>query len=94
MSSCAAAGLNSLAPAIACLTSWLWDGWVVWFQGAVGAYWTLRMLSVIEVVLGAPELDELAELAGFSAAFGSVPVPPKKDWYQPSSVLAPIAPAT
>ncbi|HXQ15454.1 MAG TPA: hypothetical protein VN814_12605 [Caulobacteraceae bacterium] len=64
------------------------------FQGAVGAYWTLRMLSVIDVVLGVLELDALFEFDEFRAAFGSVPVPPKKDWYQLRSVLAPMAPAT
>ena len=63
-----------------------------WFHGAVGAYCTLRMLSVIEVVLAA--FDEFDEFDEFRAAFGSVPVPPKKDWYQPRSVLAPIDPTT
>jgi hypothetical protein len=80
---------------MACWTSWLWEGWVVSFQGAVGAYWTLRILSTIEVLLEAlDELDELDELGEFRAAFGSVPVPPKKDWYQLRSVLAPIDPTT
>jgi hypothetical protein len=63
------------------------------FQGAVGAYWTLRILSTIGFVSEELELDVLVE-AEFRAAFGSVPVPPKKDWYQLRSVLAPMAPAT
>jgi len=46
------------------------------FQGAVGAYWTLRMLSTIGFALALLELDVLAEFAAFSSAFGSVPVPP------------------
>src|SRR5580704_6734592 len=94
MSSCAALGLNRLAPPSAFFTSWLWVGWLLSCQGAVGAYWVLRMLSVIEVVSGVLELDELDASAGFMAALGSVPFPPKKDWYQPRSVLELIAPAT
>jgi hypothetical protein len=50
------------------------------------------MLSVIEVVLAA--FEEFDEFDEFSAAFGSVPVPPKKDWYQLRSVLDPIEPTT
>jgi hypothetical protein len=76
MSSWAAAGLNRLAPLMACFTSWLWLGMLLSFQGAVGAYWTLRMLSTIGFALALLELDVLAEFAAFSSAFGSVPVPP------------------
>src|SRR5579862_7638306 len=94
MSSWAAAGLNRLAPPSACFTSWLWLGWLVSFQGAVGAYLTARMLSTIELLDELDELEELAEFDAFRDAFGSVPVPPKKDWYHPRSVLAPMDPTT
>jgi hypothetical protein len=63
---------------MACFTSWLWLGRVLSFHGAVGAYWTLRMSSTIGLLLEELELEleALDELAAFSSAFGSVPVPP------------------
>jgi hypothetical protein len=63
---------------MACLTSWLWVGRLLSFQGAVGAYWTLRMLSTIGLELEEfeLELEALDALEAFSSAFGSVPVPP------------------
>jgi hypothetical protein len=53
------------------------------------------MLSTIELLLEElEELEELDELDAFRAAFGSVPVPPKKDWYHPSSTLELTLPTT
>jgi len=66
---------------MACFTRWLWLGRWLSFHGAVGAYWTLRILSVIEVVL-----DALLE--------PDVLFVPKKDWNNPTATLAPMAPAT
>src|SRR6185312_738486 len=81
MSSWAADGLKNLAPPIAALISWVWLGWACAFQGAVGAYWTAGALEV--------SWDSGLELfvEEFRAALGSVPLPPQKDWYQPSRTL-------
>src|SRR5580698_6512381 len=97
MSICAVLGLNRLAPLSAFATDWFCEGWLDSFHGAVGAYWTESMLSTMG--LESAELEEVElevdeELDAFSAAFGSVPVPPKKDWYQPRSTLELMAPAT
>jgi hypothetical protein len=78
--------LNSAAPLSALFTSWLGVGWELSCQGAVGAKST-------ELVLDAPDV-ELELLAACAAASGSVPVPPKKDWYHPRSTLVLMLPAT